>query len=542
MMKKDSDFIGFYKTIEIHAEQEGFTIDCSADGQGTFSPTTTGVSKSVVARLFPFSTKQIQFIVEQANKYSVPLQPISCGKNWGYTDSTPSCDNSVVIDLSKKNKILQIDEVNKFAIIEPGVTQKQLSDALANTQLFMDCTGSSTHSSVVGNILERGFGHSPFGDRFGHSCSYEVVLGNGTILQTGSLAYNQLNVHKPDTCHTQRTAGPMVEGLFSQSNFGIVSKLCIWLMPRPQKILPFIALFKSHEDFLSAIEPISRLKSLGVANSTIHIGNSMRILSSNVSWQGITGIVPEEEINMQLTKLGIGQWVMSGGLYGTRTMVKVYKKELIKQLKASGDVKINFLEPQLIKKVSALLNRLPRNLLTTLKSQLEFAQGLIDIHTGKPSNLFLKGSYHLHPNGFPATFDEKLDIAKDGCGLIWVSPTTSANRQSVNQLLSMLKETFEAQGFHLYATLSFINDRSIAIICNPIFDVTNDNEISRAQKCTAIALKNCFDDGFPPYRVANAHWDLFYQQLTEEHQNLITAVKKQLDPNNIVSPGRYGIG
>ena len=542
MMKKVSDFIGFYKTIEIHAKQEGYTIDCSADGQGTFSPTTTGVSKSVVARLFPISTKQIQFIVQQANKYSVPLQPISCGKNWGYTDATPSCDNSVVIDLSKKNKILQIDEVNKFAIIEPGVTQKQLSEALANTQLFMDCTGSSTHSSVVGNILERGFGHSPFGDRFGHSCSYEVVLGNGTILQTGSLAYNQLNVHKPDTCHTQRTAGPMIEGLFSQSNFGIVSKLCIWLMPRPQKVLPFIALFKSYEDFLSAIEPISRLKSLGVANSTIHIGNSMRILSSNVSWQGITGIVPEEEINMQLTKLGIGQWVMSGALYGTRAMVKVYKKELIKQLKASGDVKINFLEPQLIKKVSALLNRLPRNWLTTLKSQLEFAQGLIDIHTGKPSNLFLKGSYHLHPKGFPATFDEKLNIAKDGCGLIWVSPTSSANRQSVNQLLSMLKETFEAQGFHLYATLSFINDRSIAIICNPIFDVTNDNEISRAQKCTAMALQNCIDDGFPPYRVANAHWDLFYQQLTEEHQNLITAIKKQLDPNNIVSPGRYGIG
>ena len=148
MMKKVSDFIGFYKTIEIHAEQEGFTIDCSADGQGTFSPTTTGVSKSVVARLFPISTKQIQFIVQQANKYSVPLQPISCGKNWGYTDATPSCDNSVVIDLSKKNKILQIDEINKFAIIEPGVTQKQLSEALANTQLFMDCTGSSTNSSV----------------------------------------------------------------------------------------------------------------------------------------------------------------------------------------------------------------------------------------------------------------------------------------------------------------------------------------------------------------------------------------------------------
>ena len=56
-----------------------------------------------------------------------------------------------------------------------------------------------------------------------------------------------------------------------------------------------------------------------------------------------------------------------------------------------------------------------------------------------------------------------------------------------------------------------------------------------------MALQNCIDDGFPPYRVANAHWDLFYQQLSPEHQKLITAVKKQLDPNSIVSPGRYGI-
>lgn len=539
-MTTNSDFIGFYTEIEKYAKQQQFKITSSNDSNKPSS--TTGVIKSITATLWPTTLEHVQYIVAQANIYLVPLHPIGSGKNWGYSDATPSCDNSVIINLSAMNKVLQIDQENNFAIIEPGVTQQQLSDALAGTRLFMDCTGASTGSSVIGNILERGFGHTPFGDRFGHSCSYEIVLGNGEILRTGHLAYKQLDTYRPETCHSPRTTGPAVEGLFSQSNFGIVTKLCIWLMTRPPRILPFVAVFKTHEDFLNAIAPLSRLKALGVARSTMHIGNGMRLISSSIGWQGGDNLMPTQDIERQLKQLGIGPWIMSGALYGTKSMIKAYKKELVSQIKASSEVSIKFLEPALINAVANALNRLPKQFFIALKTQLETAQGLINMHSGTPTDLFLKGCYHRHSNGYPKVLDEQLDVAKDGCGLIWLSPTTAANKQSVSTLLKLLTDIFEQQGFNLYATLSFINERSIAVICNPIFDVNNSDEVIRAQECTTKALKMCIDSGFPPYRVANVHWELFYEQLSQQQQGLLTAIKHQLDPNNIISPGRYGIG
>jgi 4-cresol dehydrogenase (hydroxylating) len=181
-------------------------------------------------------------------------------------------------------------------------------------------------------------------------------------------------------------------------------------------------------------------------------------------------------------------------------------------------------------------------MLVSLKTQLDTVQGLIDIHSGQPTDLFLKGCYHRHPDGYPKLLNDKLDVAKDGCGLIWLSPTTPANKDSVETLLSLLKEIFEQHGFHLYATLSFINERSLAVICNPVFDATDKEQISRAKECTTIALKKCIAHGFPPYRLANVHWQEFYQQLDPQHQGLLAAIKQKLDPNNIISPGRYGIG
>jgi len=536
-MKQNEDITSFLEEILDYARIQQFTInqDCHT------KPATTGETKSVSATLMPTTSQQLEFIIKRANHCQVPLHPLSCGKNWGYSDATPSCDDSVIVDLSRMNKILEINENSKYAIIEPGVTQQQLSDALSKTNLFMDCTGSSTGSSVVGNILERGFGHTPYGDRFGHSCSYEILLGNGHILRTGHLAYEQCDTHNSKTCHSSRTAGPSVEGLFAQSNFGIITKLCIWLIERPPKILPFVAVFKTHEDFLSAIKPISELKMLGVTPSTIHIGNGMRILSSSISWKDVTGLVPHSDIQAQLKQLGIGEWVMSGALYGTKDMIRVYKKELKARLNAHCQVKVSFLDPALIARVSRFVERLPATSFISLKTQLDTAQGLIDMHTGKPTNLFLKGCYHKHRNGYPKAMDSRIDVAKDGCGLIWLSPTAPADKHSISQLLSILHEVFKTHGFHLYTTLSFINARSVALICNPLFNSNDEDEVARATQCSIIALEKCIEHGFPPYRLANVHWPLFQQQLSEQHKLLINAIKNQLDPNGIISPGRYGI-
>ena len=72
----------------------------------------------------------------------------------------------------------------------PGVTQEQLFSFLKerNSKLWMDSTGASPRCSLIGNTMERGFGHTPYGDHFAHTCGLEVVLPDGEVIETGQPA------------------------------------------------------------------------------------------------------------------------------------------------------------------------------------------------------------------------------------------------------------------------------------------------------------------------------------------------------------------
>ena len=81
----------------------------------------------------------------------------------------------------------------------------------------------------MGNILERGVGLSPYSDRFAHACALEVVLPDGRLLHTGLGAYGNAQAE-----HLYSYGcGPVLDGLFSQANLGIVTRLTFWLMPKP---------------------------------------------------------------------------------------------------------------------------------------------------------------------------------------------------------------------------------------------------------------------------------------------------------------------
>ena len=99
----------------------------------------------------------------------------------------------MIVDLSRMNRILEVNTELAYAVVEPGVTQGQFYQYLQRNRipLWMDVTGAPTDASLVGNILERGFGHSPYGDHFLSACGMEVVLADGRILRTGFGHYEQ---------------------------------------------------------------------------------------------------------------------------------------------------------------------------------------------------------------------------------------------------------------------------------------------------------------------------------------------------------------
>lgn len=75
----------------------------------------------VSAAIAPDSAEQAQAIVRVANRHLVPLHPISTGKNLGYGGSSPILPESVVLDLKRMNRILNVDTSNHTMLVELGV-------------------------------------------------------------------------------------------------------------------------------------------------------------------------------------------------------------------------------------------------------------------------------------------------------------------------------------------------------------------------------------------------------------------------------------
>ena len=74
------------------------------------------------AAVAPDRVEQVQEIVRIAGRYKIPLWTISTGKNLGYGGSAPKLSGSVVVDLKRMNRVLEVDDKNHYALVEPGVS------------------------------------------------------------------------------------------------------------------------------------------------------------------------------------------------------------------------------------------------------------------------------------------------------------------------------------------------------------------------------------------------------------------------------------
>ena len=190
--------------------------------------------------IYPASTADVQAIVRAANKHKVPLYPISTGSNIGLGTRSATTAGQVVVDLGRRmNRILDIDEKLAFAVVEPGVSYQMLHDELVRrgNRLMLDVTSGPPQGGMIGNALDKGAGYSPYFDHFGFSCGLEIVLGNGDVLRTGDGSIESKDLVN---WHTSKYSfGPILDGLFAQSNYGIVTRMGLWLMPRPPAVRSF---------------------------------------------------------------------------------------------------------------------------------------------------------------------------------------------------------------------------------------------------------------------------------------------------------------
>ncbi len=270
----------------------------------------------------PAGVEEVQAVLRVANAHKVPVWTSSQGRNNGYGGAAPRVSGSLVLNLRRMNRVLQVDEDSAFALIEPGVSFFDLHDHLRaiGSKLWMSVPDLGW-GSVVGNTLDHGMGYTPYGDHVASQCGMEVVLANGDVLRTGMGAMENAKAWQV----YKRGCGPSADSLFMQSNFGVVTKMGVWLMPPPDCYMPGWLTLRRDEDLELLLETLRPLMLNGtIANQPMIINAVCGIsaFTGRDAWYGGEGPIPEEIVERIAREPGLGRWVMRFALYGDEKIVE----------------------------------------------------------------------------------------------------------------------------------------------------------------------------------------------------------------------------
>ena len=220
------------------------------------------------AAVAPASTEQVQAVMRVAHALRIPVYPISTGKNLGYGGSAPNLSGSVVLDLKRMNRVIAVDDKRHFAIVEPGVSYFDLYDHIRtrNLQVWLDVPGPGW-GSPIGNALDHGVGDTwgIYRNHFSAHCGMEVVLADGTLVRTGMGALPGAD----SWAEYPYGFGPTVDGLFAQSNFGVVTKMGFWLMPAPETYGAITISVPRRQDIVPLIEFANWAEHQGLCGETV---------------------------------------------------------------------------------------------------------------------------------------------------------------------------------------------------------------------------------------------------------------------------------
>ena len=492
---------------------------------------TFSTSQAIPLIIRPKNRQGVSDAVLIANRYGMPLYPISSGRNWGYGSRVPVLDGCALLDLSRLNKIVDYSEELGYATVEPGVTQQALYDFLRErkSNLWIDATGSSPDCSLIGNAVERGFGHTPYSDHFANLCGLEVVLPNGEVVETGFSG-----MPGAGTGSVYRWGvGPTLDGLFSQSNFGIVTRATVWLMPAPPYFQAFFFQASDPESLVGLVDALRPLRLDGTLRSAIHIGNDYKVLAGiqQFPWDEKLPLTRDKMEEFR-RKLKIASWSGSGALYGTRRQVAEARRLLKKAMNGKVE-RLQFLDDRMLRLASRFTRLYQSVTGLDLSRTLALLKPVYGLLKGIPTRDALGSAYWRKRMEIPS--DPNPD--RDGCGLLWCAPVAKLDGQEARTLVRLAEDTLLSHGFEPMISLTLLTERSLAAIVSISYDRSIAGEDAKAMNCYKELENRLYQHGFYPYRLSIASMKV--QSDRNSYTDLLKKIKAALDPGGILAPGRY---
>ena len=205
--------------------------------------------------VLPADTRQVAAVVTLCAAHQVPI--VVRGAGTGYTGGAVPIQGGVVLSMERMNRILEIDETNLLAVVEPNVVTGDLQRAVEERGLFYPPDPASLDRSAIGgNVAESAGGPRAF--KYGTTRRYvlalEAVLPTGEIVRTGSKAVK--NVVGYDL--TQLLVG-------SEGTLAVITRITLRLVPKPPAQATLLALFESIRPAVEAVTALIRLRAVPAA-------------------------------------------------------------------------------------------------------------------------------------------------------------------------------------------------------------------------------------------------------------------------------------
>ncbi len=436
--------------------------------------------------VLPKTVEEVQAVIRFANREKLPVTPYIVGGNVG--GLAIPLRGGILLDLKRMNRILEVDETNMYAVVEPGVRFGDIKAYLEKHHpgLIYTYCFSPPSTSIMGNALLQGLDDLSF--RYGAASHWtsgmEVVLPTGELVRIGSCAVSKW--------WQERDPLPDLAGLFLgwQGATGVVTKIAVSLWPRPKhaQTLNFMVM-----DFDGTYKLVRAMCRTRVPDDII-----------GYSYAYVKGMMPggdSKEIRATAVRRGI---------YPAET-TKAGEPECTVHLEISGNTE------------------------NELKAKREVIEEVVKEE--------LKGVKIIGPDISPGRRADlpyqPLSASNAGGGLTWVG--------SYGPMSNWLEGA--SRGCALEDELGFTRSlyfrvmregHFVALRWLLPFNKEDPDEVSRIRELCLKQLDMVLDLGYIPYKMPVWVIRKLEERADPNWVELVRRVKKMLDPNNIMNPGRWG--
>jgi glycolate oxidase len=221
------------------------------------------------AVVLPRSTEQVRAVVRTCARHRVPF--VARGSGTGLSGGALPAEDSVVISFARMNRILNVDIPNQRVMVEPGVINQHVTDAVArNGYFYAPDPSSQSVCTIGGNVAENSGGAHclKYGFTTTHVLGMDVVLPTGELVTFGSAA--------PDA------PGYDLTGVFvgSEGTLGVATKLTLRIGKRPETVQVLLAAFDS---IRAAGQTVSDIIAAGMLPAALEIMDRLSAKASEAA-------------------------------------------------------------------------------------------------------------------------------------------------------------------------------------------------------------------------------------------------------------------